>query len=55
MKLNVVAPIHTGGVAVRHVGASGCNLNPALDLDVLCSWDWIAASRSELSSHSAGQ
>ncbi len=35
MKLNTVVPIHTGGVAMRHVGSPGHNLNPALDLELL--------------------
>jgi len=34
MREYAVAPIHTSGVAVRHVGPPGCNLSPALDLDV---------------------
>jgi hypothetical protein len=33
MRPYAVAPIHTGGVVVRH-GGPGCNLSPALDLDV---------------------
>ncbi len=33
MRHYAVAPIHTGGVALRHVGSPGCNLSPALDLD----------------------
>jgi len=33
MREYAVAPIHTSGVAVRHVGPPGCNLSPALDLD----------------------
>src|SRR5262245_57642528 len=34
MKEYAVAPIHTSGVALRHVGSPGCNLCPALDLDI---------------------
>ena len=34
MREYAVAPIHASGVALRHVGSPGCNLSPALDLDV---------------------
>jgi hypothetical protein len=34
MKEYAVAPIHTGGVANAPCRSSGCNLSPALDLDV---------------------
>src|SRR6516162_11865774 len=34
MREYAVAPIHAGGVALRHVGPPGCDLSPALDLDV---------------------
>src|SRR5215470_8734084 len=33
MREYAVALIHTGGVALRHVGPPGCDLSPALDLD----------------------
>ena len=34
MREYAVAPTHASGVALRHVGPPGCNLSPALDLDV---------------------
>jgi hypothetical protein len=34
MRPYAVAPLHTSGVLLRPVGSSGCNLSPALDLDV---------------------
>src|SRR5262249_22281273 len=34
MKEYAVAPIHTSGVALRHVVPPGCTLCPALDLDI---------------------
>jgi hypothetical protein len=34
MKKYAVAPIHTGGVAMRHGGPRDATLSPALDLDV---------------------
>ena len=34
MREYAVAPTHASGVALRHVGTPGCNLSPALDLDV---------------------
>jgi hypothetical protein len=45
MREYAVAPIHTGGVALRHVGPPGCNLRPALDLDVKPSSDRRTARR----------
>ena len=39
MREYAVAPIHASGVALRHVGTPGCNLSPALDLDVEPSSD----------------
>ena len=34
MRGYAVAPIHTSGVALRHVGTPGCDLSPALGLDL---------------------
>jgi hypothetical protein len=48
MREYAVAPIHTGGVALRHVGTPGCNLSPALDLDVKPSSDRRTAHRGPL-------
>ena len=39
MREYAVAPTHASGVALRHVGTPGCNLSPALDLDVEPSSD----------------
>src|SRR5215470_1420611 len=39
MREYAVAPTHASGVALRHVGPPGCNLSPALDLDVEPSSD----------------
>ena len=45
MREYAVAPTHASGVALRHVGPPGCNLSPALDLDVGPSSDRSSARR----------
>src|SRR5262245_28854631 len=62
MREYAAAPIHTGGVALRHVGPPGCSLSPALGLDVeppvACRyepWELTSPNRPERSPRPACQ